>query len=418
MRQTSIAAAALMLCVACGDDPLLPEPAGSPADTGPVDVTAPADVPVVEDVAHDGDLPETPVEDGEGQSEDTAGTDTLDTLDPVDPVPPPCPEPVVFEPDGEPTGWKHTSTRLFTVTQGKANHRGQDVVVAGGPQRLIGKFAYGVLDKDLKQEDVEVFIQPDPPCGEWVSFGVVETSDDGQNGTLWGVEDDGGRVFFELPAEAALPPGWYPVRMLVHGDHSVAAFSLVVVSPGVDVVVSDIDGTLTTDDFQLVTELFGDIFSGAYEPDLYPSGADVMWAWQKKGVLLVYLTGRPDFLKRMTRETLTSNGFPPGVMHLTDTNTQAFPTSSGVAAYKTAFLERLQEEAQVGLRAAYGNASTDLEAYANLGIPKEATFIIGKHAGEDGTVSLEAGFAAHLPTVEAEAPAAVHAPSLIEWFVR
>jgi phosphatidate phosphatase PAH1 len=38
--------------------------------------------------------------------------------------------------------------------------------------------------------------------------------------------------------------------------------------------------------------------------------------------------------------------------------------------------------------AAYGNATTDITAYENAGIPKDVTFIIGEYAGTSGTVAI------------------------------
>ncbi len=56
--------------------------------------------------------------------------------------------------------------------------------------------------------------------------------------------------------------------------------------------------------------------------------------------------------------------------------------------------ERLQALKALGVtfRAAYGNARTDIHAYAALGIDKARTFILGKHGGEEGTVKLGEAF--------------------------
>ena len=60
---------------------------------------------------------------------------------------------------------------------------------------------------------------------------------------------------------------------------------------------------------------------------------------------------------------------------------------------------------------AYGNATSDIGAYADAGIALDVTFIIGEHAGEGGTVDVEGdGWVehseAHLPTVPAVGEAA------------
>ena len=53
--------------------------------------------------------------------------------------------------------WNHVSSGL--VTLGSANHRGRDQLVReGDPQWIVGKFAYGLTDKDLKGEDVDVHV--------------------------------------------------------------------------------------------------------------------------------------------------------------------------------------------------------------------------------------------------------------------
>ena len=397
----------------CADEALpgasggdLSAPYDGAADGGGVDAPA---VDAVTDTAAD-----------EATDEDVATGAAPDAVadaapDAEDDTSPSCTTWTPFYPPGPATGWKHTSTELFTVTQGSPRHRGQDVVaVEGAPQVLIGKFAYGVFDKDLKNEDVEVFLLADPPCGPWVSLGVRETSEDGEYGTQYGIEDDGGRVFFTIPPLLQRPEGVYPVRMLVHGDNSVAAFTLYVVKPGTSAVVFDIDGTLTTDDTQLGIELFKEMFSGDYIPDFYPGGPDVAHAWADRGTLVVYLTGRPDWLRRMTAQTLLDYDLPPGPLHLTDTNSQALPTSGGVATYKADFLNLLQSDAELSFEAAYGNATTDIEAYANAGFPKDHTYIIGKHAGEDGTQALD-DYPSHLPTVQALPPATVPAPTTYGW---
>jgi hypothetical protein len=322
-----------------------------------------------------------------------------------------CSEPTPFAPGGQPSDWRHTSTKLFTVTAGSANHRGQDVIAEEGSQPvLIGKFAYGLVDKDLKDEDVEIYIQPSPPCGEWQLLGTAATSEDGQYGTTYGIEDDGGRIFYTLPKSLALGVGRYGIRMRAKGDHSIAAFTLFIVKTGTHVVVSDIDGTLTTGDFELITQLFSEIFNGTYAPKAYAGGKEMLEAWVAKGYLPVYLTARPDSLKPMTRQWLVDQGYPPGALHLTDSNSQAVPGSSGVGKYKSDYLMGLKTISKVELYAAYGNASTDIEAFEFALISKTRTFIIGSNAGNANTTPIT-DYPSHLPTVKAMPAASIPAPS-------
>lgn len=303
----------------------------------------------------------------------------------------PCPPPL---PTAAETSFKHTRSKLV-VAMGDARHRGQDVlVVAGQAQRLAGKFAYGQVDKDLKDEAVEIYIQKGAPCGDWSLLGQAWTSRAGDQGTVDGVVDDGGRVFFEIPEERRLPAGRYPIRLRVRGDGTVAAFDLVVVPPSTKVVVFDIDGTLTTRDKEITKDYLAEMVSVDYDPAMYVGAVEVVKAWAGKGYTVVYLTGRPDFLRSLSQKWLEKKGFPPGVLHLADTMRQVLPTSSGIAKYKTDYLQSLQARG-LPIAAAYGNAATDIEAFASAGIEKSRTYIIGPHAGKEGTVAV-AGYVEHL----------------------
>ncbi|MCB9731740.1 MAG: hypothetical protein H6745_03785 [Deltaproteobacteria bacterium] len=420
----------------CGDETLgtvggdaadaIPVDTGGGDDTGAgADTVAPdtvvADTVIADTIVADTadtvapeDTADTAVADTE-TGEDTASVDVSDATTATDPCAGQADLP--FAPTGATTPWRHSVATPLVLIQGAANHRGQDVVVAAGqPQRLVGKFAYGALDSDLHDEDVEIWVQREPRCGAWEHLGDYTTTENDELGTVWGVEDDGGRVFFEVPASAALGVGRHPVRMLVKGDHTMAAFELIVVEPGTDAVVFDIDGTLTTGDSELLLELAADLFSGSYVPAVQPGGVDVVRAWADKGYLVVYLTGRPDFLNGITRGWLVDQGFPAGAVHLTDTNGQALPFDSGVGDYKAEFLDK-EQGAEGGLvfAAAYGNATTDIYGYDEAGVDKARTFIIGDNAGADGTVAVDS-YATHLPTAQAMPAATTPAPPSHGWW--
>jgi phosphatidate phosphatase PAH1 len=202
--------------------------------------------------------------------------------------------------------------------------------------------------------------------------------------------------------------------MLVHGDHSVAAFNLYVLEPNTSTVVFDIDGTLTTTDFQLVSELFSDIFNGSYVADFYPDGRETTLAWRDSGAFVVFVTARPDWLRPMTSNSLIAGGFPRAALHFTDTNGQSVPTSGGTGQYKIDFLALLKSQAQVNFVAAYGNASTDIEAYEANAIAKDVTYIIGANGGDAGTTAIES-YTAHLPTITPIPTAAVPGPPTYGW---
>jgi|GEM_PF-706012 len=432
LTRFSLAFAALISLAACGDDAVVADAGG--------DTVTPVDA-VAQDAQLDGAADSAGSQDTEAADTETADTggdmvevdtaevdttvaDTLavdadavaSDVDVVDTVTP-C-APVPFTPTGPTADWDHGIQTPITTAFGAANHRGQDVVVAAGqPQLLVGKFAYGFTDKDLKEELVEVWIQPDPPCGEWELRAVVRTSTDGQYGSQYGIEDDGGRVFYNIPPDERLPVGRYPVRMLVRGDHSLASFDLVVVEPGTSAIVCDIDGTLTTDDGELITEIAQSIFNNTYDQEMRAGAVELLTSWYDKGYLIVYLTGRPDLLRPMTERWLVDHGFPPGPLHLTDTNGQVLPTEGGVGDYKTDYLAYFASQTGgVSVYAAYGNATTDIYAFGNAGVPKERTFIAGDHGGEEGTVDVGDDFVTHLPTAQGMPAATVPAPPAHGWW--
>jgi hypothetical protein len=379
------------------------EVADTTVDTAPQDVT-----PETQDVAPD-------------TTADTA--DTLDTTDTreVETTPACVDRPVPFPaPTGEGV-WNNLASEEVT-TLGDPNHRGQDVIVqVGNPQVLVGKFAYAFVDKDMHCEDVDIWIQREVPCGAWEHLGVARTTDNPDDsldcnnfGTRYGIEDDGGRVFFEIPDDVALPVGRYPIRMVLRGDLSIAAFDLVVVAPGTQAIVTDIDGTLTTSDNELITEVALAIFNETYQQEAYPEAERMVRTWADKGYLVVYATGRPDLLRKMT-ERWVEPRFPPGPMHLTDTNAQVMPDNEGVGTYKKEFFLYLKSQG-LDIVAAYGNATTDIYAYAEAGIPKAITWIIGKHAGEENTNPVTGGYADVVPLVEAMPEATIAAPPAFGWW--
>lgn len=324
------------------------------------------------------------------------------------------PNPFVY--DEAPEAWREPNASTGVSEVDPPNHRGQDVIIkAGEPQVLVAKFAYGFLDQDMKKEDVAIYAQREVPCGEWEYLGEFRTSDDGQYGTTYGFEDDGGRVFFDIPEAKRFGVGRWPIRMVLRGDLTMASFDLIVVEPGTQAIVTDIDGTLTTGDEELLMELLQEAFNETYTQQMYPDADKMIKGYADKGYLIVYMTGRPDFLRPMT-ERWVEPRFAPGPMHLTDTNAQALPNNEGVGTYKTQFLQYLKAQG-LDIVMAYGNATTDIYAYAQAGMPKDKTYIIGGHAGEEGTVALPSSYTTHVETIVTPYPAATKpAPAPHGWW--
>jgi hypothetical protein len=124
-----------------------------------------------------------------------------------------------------------------------------------------------------------------------------------------------------------LAPGDYRVRMVVAGDGSFAEGTIAVWPPGVQAIVSDIDGTLTTSD----GEMFRDLAMKS-DAKMYPDANTALRALSQKGYRVVYLSGRAQYVNRYTRDWLAKHDFPPGPLLLTEEKGEVAPTIAGVAS--------------------------------------------------------------------------------------
>ncbi|MCC6556611.1 MAG: phosphatidylinositol transfer protein [Polyangiaceae bacterium] len=266
-------------------------------------------------------------------------------------APPPDPGPAV--------DWNHLISEITAAT-GSPNHRGRDLFLnPGDPQWVIAKLSYGLTDKDLKDELVDLYLLRD--CGDtWEMLGSTSTTEEGAHPTVEGVEDSGGHVYFEIPPDKALGPGRHRVHLVVRGDLSSTDAYIEVVPQGTPIVVTDVDGTLTgteTEEFQVL--LTGQL------PDCHPDAPEVFQILASKGYHPLYMTARPEWLVGRTREFMEAYGFPPGVVHTTLGLTGA--TGASAATYKTGELAMLAQRGLVPSWA-FGNTDTDAEAYDNGGI--------------------------------------------------
>lgn len=274
--------------------------------------------------------------------------------------------------------WVHTTLSPLTTSNGGPAHRAYDAVVADGVRTTLrAKFSYGAIDKDLEDEDVDLWVRT---CPGWQKLATVRTDDDGV-------------AEFTLPA--ALAAGDYKLLWHVPGDGTTADGTVAFWERGRPIAVTDIDGTLTINDAQV----FKQVFTGA-DPQQYAAADAALWVVRRKGYRLQYLTGRPESLGRMTKTWLAAHRFPPGPARLTDETLEVLPIESGVGDFKTRVLASLSRDVGVSFIAAFGNATTDLSAYQASAIANERLFIIGPHAGERGTTPVSS-YAAILPKLEA-----------------
>lgn len=257
------------------------------------------------------------------------------------------------------SGWKNFSSSFFAAF-GQPNHRGRDLVLnPGDPQRVIAKFSYGLFDKDIKGEQIAVYLLRD--CGEsWELLGNAKTTKDDEHPTVEGVDDSGGRIYFEIPPEKALGIGRHRLHLVVLGDLTSTDLFIEVLPPGAPVVVSDVDGTLTTTE----TEEFTALLSGTL-PGVHVDAPKAIQILASKGYHPMYVTARPEWLVQRTRDFLNRNGFPQGIVHTTLGLTGA--TGASAAAYKTEELAALADR-DIVPDWAFGNTVTDAQAYDNAGI--------------------------------------------------
>jgi phosphatidate phosphatase PAH1 len=188
---------------------------------------------------------------------------------------------------------------------------------------------------------------------------------------------------------------------VVRGDQSYAEGAIWILDRETEVAIFDIDGTLTTDDGEVFEEL---LTGGA--PEMHRGAVEVAEYWASRDVQPIYLTGRPYMLDGRSRTWLRARGFPEGPVRTTDHMSEALPM--GVSAFKQSYLVDLKERVGLRLRAAYGNATTDICAYAEAGIYPASTYSIGEHAGEfcpghPPTVPVP-DYSAHLATLRSSLP--------------
>jgi phosphatidate phosphatase PAH1 len=269
-------------------------------------------------------------------------------------------------------------------------HAAEDPVVRLGDGAVMhAKFAYGSRSRDLEDEDVSLFLA-DAACGPWRLVGSARTDGDG-------------RASVEIPSAQLGGVGAHPLRWVVHGDGSASEGTLYVVPANAPTVVFDVDGTLTTDDGEVFDELLlgqtGEVRAG---------GQDLVRRYASAGYFVVYITGRPYMLRDSTHAWLRGQGFPPGPLITTPGLRHALPSRRHVQRYKEQALTDLRMRVGVRLAFAYGNASTDVCAYARSGVAPAGTFIAGEDVpaceGFAAPVSVPGDYVAHVSALTVPPP--------------
>ncbi|MEM6294676.1 MAG: phosphatidylinositol transfer protein [Myxococcota bacterium] len=261
-------------------------------------------------------------------------------------------------PDGGPLlDWENFGTTAV-VFSGDPRHRGRDMFYNPDEAHwAMAKFAYGPTDWDLSEERVDAYLLRN--CeGDWESLGPQFTTDDGDHPTIEGVEDSGGWVFLELPE--SLPPGRHRIHWVVRGDGSRADTFIEVVEPGTPIILSDVDGTLTTSEWERAVDFLLDTI-----PNVNEGAPEALQALVDLGYRPMYLTARPEFLGNRTYEFIEARGLPPGIIHTSLSATGAL--GSAAVELKSGELDALASRGLVPSWV-FGNTDSDAEAYENAGI--------------------------------------------------
>jgi phosphatidate phosphatase PAH1 len=267
----------------------------------------------------------------------------------------------------DPTGWRHSIESPIVTALGDAHHAIWDAFGANSTSITVrAQMQYSKIGKALEDEGVHLYLDE---CDGWHDQGRAITDGEG---------------VANLKVADSLAPGIYDAAVEVEGDATFAKGAIWVLPAGTHIVVYDIDGTLTTSDAQIILQSLASLIDGSYTPAAYPAATDLTWAHRGLSEVGVYLTGRPSLLDGATRDWLAGQGFAEGIVHVTTSASQVLPTNGGVGSFKLAFLQKLEAAGYV-LDYTYGNATTDIWAYSNAGVDVSNQWIIGTHAGEQGT---------------------------------
>lgn len=257
------------------------------------------------------------------------------------------------------------------IWQGNPYHRAYDRFLAEGDEQwLIARFTYGNIAHrhNLKDAAVSIFLLRN--CdGPWEFLGKASTSSQpGHYASVDGFEDRGGQVFFKIPEAKQLGIGRHRIVFVVDGDGTETEMFIEILPEGSNIFISDIDGTLTGSELE---ELFK-LIIGNRMPNVRPFAAELFNGLAGLGYRPFYLTARPEFLHKRTREFLRYYNLPAGILRTSFGQTIGLRGESAVE-YKTWAMQDLRQRG-FNLVYAFGNTASDAEAFYNVGLNPEGSY--------------------------------------------
>jgi hypothetical protein len=271
-------------------------------------------------------------------------------------------------PDAGPAGsFDHTSSEIISAL-GDPRHRGFDLVApaSAATQAIEGWISYTIADKALEDEAVDLFACR---AGQWQKIGSATT-------------DDEGHFELDLTGSDRLPIAMRDMYVSVVGDRTGVGFLAYVAPDGSPLIVSDVDGTLTSSENAFLET----IVTGA-EPDAQPGAAAAYTAAGARGYQLVYVTARGSQYTTDTRQWLDDQGFPRGPVRLSP----SFVTLPGqdTVDYKTSTITALASSLSVVM--GVGNRQSDIDAYTAVGLAAKTIFVKLPEYQSEMQASLDAG---------------------------
>lgn len=260
--------------------------------------------------------------------------------------------------------WRDRITKRLA----RPHHRGVDLIATTtSDQVLEGRLAYGLVDKTLDGEQVELFA-----CvtGAWQRVGTTTTN-------------AAGRFALRLAPADRLPVGLRDVYASVIGDRSGVRF-LAYVAPSLSkLIVTDVDGTLTSAESSFVKSV---LLGTDVAPQ--PGAAAALREASASGYQVVYVTARGDRFSEVTRQWLGTHGFPRGPTRFA--NGLFVAPGAATIAYKERVLRGLSG---FDVAAGVGNRRSDVTAYDAAGVPANHIFVKLPEYGRELGTSLRAGAA-------------------------
>ncbi len=332
----------------------------------------------------------------DGSTSTTAAADSSSTGEPVpvdyEPVLLDCTPGSSFPFETEGSGFDNPDAEAAAAANARIKDAASDLL-----GNLGGPYAYTTLTTDDSVGDAVVY--EGIKARTMNDAGLDGEALAGEAVSLWRYD---GETWTQLDRRSTEADGTYgfegaptsnnndqPLYAVLEADQSCTPHYTWLLDPGTPVVVTDIDGTLTLSDEELLTQ----ISDGMHDPALMGSSAELMQAWAAKGYDIVYITARPHVFRAETRAWLVEHDFPTGPL-ITANSLVLGPSAQG---YKASWGARMLDDFGWTPVAAYGNADTDIGAYDDAGIPKDITFIVGELAGTEGTMPIEnEDYAAHI----------------------